>query len=245
MKHGLASSHKAQEAPTPDCRGCRLQAACTRAGLISAAEGQGTRVTGRRYTLNCGDKLYVRNAPFKALYQICSGALKTQRVTVDGDLVVSGFFLPGDIVGVDAIAEKRFPGEAIATTECEVCELKFDALLSASGNSPGLTAWLLSQLSHYARCKDNALSWPCSRPTHHRVLRFFLDLSERLGQASPLHEATFKLPMRKQDIARYLCMTPETLSRNLQSLRQEGLLLLTHNSFTLPDTARAYRITKT
>ena len=245
MKQGLASSQKAWAATTPDCCGCRLQAACSRAGLISGEEGEGTSITGRRYTLNCGDKLYVRNAPLKALYQICSGALKTQRVTVDGDLVVSGFFLPGDIVGVDAIAEKRFPGEAIATTECEVCELKFEALMSLSGNSPGLTAWLLSQLSHYARRKDNALSWPCSRPTHHRVLRFFLDLSERLGQASPLHEVTCKLPMRKQDIARYLCMTPETLSRNLQSLRQEGLLHLTHNSFTLPDTVRAYRITKT
>jgi len=242
---GLATRHRERTKTTAvDCCGCSLRLACTRAGLTFANEGDNAHVARRRYVLPCGEKLYVRNAPLKALFLICNGALKTQRETVDGDLVVTGFFLAGDIVGADAIAERRFPGEAVATTDCEVCELSFEALLAATAHSSGLNVWLLSQLSSYTRRKDSDLSWPCGRPTRHRVLRFFLELSERLGQASPLYQATCDLPIRKQDIARYLCMTPETLSRNLALLRQEGLLQLGHKSFTLPDTARAYRITR-
>ena len=228
-----------------DCHTCHMQPGCRRAGLLSAAASDGQGIAGRRRSLRCGERLYSRNAPFKVLFQICSGALKTQRETIDGDLVVTGFFLPGDIVGGDAIAARRFPSDAVATTDCEVCELDFEGLLSVSACTPELTAWLFSQLSSYAQRKDSDLSWPCGRATHLRVLRFFLDLSERLGQAAPGHQLTCDLPMRKQDIARYLCMTPETLSRNLLALRRDGLLQLGHKCFTLPDAARAYQITRT
>ena len=229
---------------TNSCDGCRMQSACRLAGLLPTADEDGQGIAGRRLKLANGEKLYLRNTPFKALFQVCSGALKTQRETVDGDLVVTGFFLPGDIVGVEAIADRQFPNDAIATKDCEVCELHFDDLLSGAVESAKLTGWLMTKMSSYAQRKDKDLSWPCSRPAHYRVLRFFLDLSERLGQASPLYEVTCDLPMRKQDIARYLHMSPETLSRNLAALRQDGLLLLDHRTFTLPDASRAYRATR-
>lgn len=52
-----------------------------------------------------------------------------------------------------------------------------------------------------------------------------------------------RLPMRKQDVARYLNMTPESLSRNLASLQRDGLLELQHDNFALPDIAQAKAIT--
>lgn len=241
MKHATMRN-ASQPAAAGACGGCPLRARCFLANPLPHEESHCADAVRRRYPIARGEKVYRRNAPFSSLFQVCTGSVKTQRETPDGGLVVTGFFLPGDIVGVDAIGDSRHPSDAIAITQTEVCQLDFERLLTHCASRPGLHNWVIAQIGFYVRRKDTDLSWSTGLSAHQRVLRFFLDLHERLAReaASP----PLALPMRKQDIARYLHMTPETFSRNLAQLRRDGLLHLDNDHFALPDTARARRVTQ-
>ena len=244
MKSSLARSEWPVAVTTARaCDGCGLVQRCFLARPLPDDNGECRDIVRRRYPIARGERLYRRNTPFTSLFQVCNGSLKTQRETPEGDLVVTGFFLPGDVVGIDALADRQYQSDAYANVDTEVCQLDFERLLSHCGHKPGLNAWIISIIGSYVRRKDCDLSWSCSLQTHQRVLRFFLDLHDRLTQSSQAPSSRLALPMKKQDIASYLHMTPETLSRNLAQLRRQGLLQLHENRFTLPDTTRARAIT--
>ncbi len=222
-----------------ECEACSQQNDCFLATRLPDDQGPCRAAVQRRFTLDTGDRLYRLGEACTALFQVCRGAIKTQRETVDGDLVVTGFFLPGDLVGIDALGDNVFPSDAIACSGTEICQFNFQRLLSSCADRPGLNAWIIAAVGRYVRRKDADLAWPSSLQSHQRVLRFFLDLHERLNQQSNGLADTLSLPMRKQDIARYLNVTPETLSRNLARLKRDGLLQVRNDHFRVPDAERA------
>lgn len=222
-----------------ECLTCVLRSDCFLANRMPFDDGRCRKVIQRRFVIEDGGRLYRLGSRCTALYLVCSGAIKTQRETVDGGLAVTGFYLPGDMVGVDALADNTFPADAIACGSSEICQLNYAELLSNCINQPDLNHWVITAISRYARRKDADLIWSSGMQSHHRVLRFFLDLHNRLGAQHPLPRRLVALPMRKQDIARYLNLTPETLSRNLARLRREGLLQVRNNYFTIPNAERA------
>lgn len=226
------------------CTTCRLRSQCFLARPLPEEDGACAKAVRRRYRIGRGDRLYRRDAPFGFLFQVCSGVVKTQRETANGGLVVSGFFLPGDVVGLDALGESHYPSDAIAAADCEVCRLDFQHLLASCAHKPGVSSWVISRIGLYIRQKDSHLSWARGMHSHQRVLWFFLDLHERLAATQSMPTAATPLPMQKQDIAHYLHMSPETLSRNLATLRQQGLLTLEQDRFTLPDPRRARLLTQ-
>lgn len=229
---------------SPQCTGCRLNRQCFLAQPLPGEDADCAAVIQRRYPLPRGERLYRRNDPFMSLYQVCSGSIKTQRETPDGDLVITGFFLPGDVVGVEAIPGTHYPSDALATRDSEICQLDFARLLTHCTGKQGLQQWVISKIGMYVRQKDYDLAWTTGLQTPRRILRFFLDLHDRLACGSPEIHAWIALPMKKQDIARYLQIAPETLSRHLGQLQNQGLLKLQQDRFVLPDTPRARRLTQ-
>ena len=222
-----------------NCQRCAQRKTCY-LSVPDGCDNSGCDIVQKRFTLRAGDRLFRLGGHCTALFQVCSGAIKTQRDTADGDLVVSGFYLPGDLVGIEALSDRVFPCEAVACGETEICQLDFGRLLSSCASRPGLNAWIISTISSHVRRKDSDLSWSGGQPSRQRVLRFFLDLHERLD-ATIENDAVrpLRLPMRKQDVARYLHLTPETFSRNLAQLKRDGLLLIHKSEFVLPDIERA------
>lgn len=232
----MAETHTAS-----DCRLCDRRDRCFIATQCDAA----AEISPQRFTLSSGQRLYRLGGRCDSLFQVCSGSIKTQRETADGDVVVTGFYLAGDLVGVDALEDRIYPSDAIACRgTVEVCQLDFARLLACCANQTGLNAWIISAIGGHVRRRDNDLSWSGSQHSRQRVLRFFLELNDRLGDAGKAHVPVV-VPMRKQDIARYLHLTPETLSRGLAQLKRDGLLFVSKDRFMLPDTNRARRATGT
>ena len=126
--------------------------------------------------------MFRRDAPFDSLYLVRRGSVKTQRVTRDGGLVVTGFYLPGDVFGLDAIGGERYPCDAVAVEDTELCELEFDRLLEFCAVTPELQGWLVSCIGCCLRQKDADLSAAGRLHRDARVLRFFVELHERLRQ---------------------------------------------------------------
>lgn len=230
--------------PSGVCQTCRLRATCLIAVPLPEERGRCAPAARRRQRLAPGQRLFRRGAAFGTLYQVCSGTVKTQRETPEGMLVITGFFFPGDVVGVDSIGQSNFQSDAVAIGDSEICQFNFDRLLTQCTQVDGLQEWIVARVAHYAQRKDHDLSWSMGLQTDRRILRFFVDLHERLRAVDRTAHESVALPMKKQDIARYLHITPETLSRHLSQLRRDGLLVVQGERFHVPDLGRAHAMTR-
>jgi CRP/FNR family transcriptional regulator len=226
------------------CSRCALERECFLARLLPEQLNDCTGVVQRRYFAANGSWLFHRDAPFSSLYLVCEGAVKTQRVTKDGGMIVTGFYLTGDLVGLDAIGDTRHPCDAITIADSVVCRLDFERLVAFCFSRPAIHSWIISLIGRQLRQKDADHSWTKALQTDNRVLRFFLDLHERLVAVNRASGGSIALPMKKQDIARYLHISPETLSRTLAKLRKDGLLKIEHDLFALPEPERARQATQ-
>jgi CRP/FNR family transcriptional regulator len=201
-------------------------------------------VVQRRCSVPAGEFLFRRGERFSTVYLVCDGAIKTERVTPDGCQLVTGFYLGGEMVGLEALGGECYPCDAVTTTRSRVCKLDFERLLRLCPAKPEMHAWVMSKIGFYARKKDEDLSWSMGMSTHRRVLRFFFELYEQLKWSASVQDGAISLPIKKQDIARYLHIAPETLSRSLAELRKQNLLSIERGYFLLLDPGRAEQLTQ-
>jgi CRP/FNR family nitrogen fixation transcriptional regulator len=144
------------------------------------------------------------------VYKVISGAVRTFRVLADGRRQISDFFLPGDVFGVELDAERRSGAEAI----CESVLLVARRLVA---EEQGQSVWRHA-LRQLRRSQDQALTLG-RRSASERVASFLLDLAQRLGDGDEL-----ELPMSRQDMADYLGLTIETVSRTVTQMQGSGLI---------------------
>jgi CRP/FNR family transcriptional regulator len=227
-----------------ECGSCRQRDRCILALPLPLENDDCAAVVQRRGTIDAGKFLFRRNEPFAAVYLVCEGAVKTERVTPDGGQLVTGFYLGGDMVGLEALGGAQYPCDAVATARSTVCKLDFERLLRLCPAKPEMHSWIMSKIAFYARKKDEDLSWSLGLGTRRRVLRFFVELHDQLRASADTPAEVAALPLKKQDIARYLHIAPETLSRSLGELRRQNLLLIEQDHFVLPDPGLAEQLTQ-
>lgn len=225
------------------CEHCYFRHTCFLCECLAEEQVQGDGFLKGRCEVAAGDRLVRYDEPYSSLLLVCDGAVKTQRVTRNGDLAVTGFALPGDVVGIEALLDKRYPYEVVAVSDALLFRLDIDRMMLVCAAKPGLRDWVISTFARHARQKEDDFSLAMHLPTEYRVLRFFLHLRERLQDGNGSPHGHIQTPMKKQDIARYLNITPETLSRSLGRLRKHNLLQMEGTGFNLPDVEQARRLT--
>jgi len=129
------------------CKDCTLQELCLPFGLNEIDITALGKAIKRRRTLKKGEMLYRFGDPLRALYAIRSGALKTTGLIEDGRAQVTGFYLAGELIGIDAINSDRHPCSAEALESSEVCEIPYPALEDLATKIPGLQHQLLRIMS--------------------------------------------------------------------------------------------------
>lgn len=224
---------------------CGKREECLLGRLFPGAtpRGKGMCKSLQEIHIAAGEALFRRQEACRSLFVICSGAIKTQRVTHDGDLVVTGLWLPGDILGLEALGGGEYEFDAVATRPGTVVRVEVGLLLEACMQRPEANLWFTQRLSHLLRRRDIDQASSKGLQSTSRILRFFLDLHERTRQGDTDLAIEGELPMHKQDIARYLNMTPETLSRNLSTLRRKHLLFISNTHYQVPDVAHVRTMT--
>ncbi len=220
------SSPKPARWPVPDLR------PPLRAGLPDGARGLVSGASSR--TLAAGDFLFHMDSRLRALYLVEHGALKTACLDPEGNERVVGFHLAGDLAGLDAIHTRRHPCCASALVESRVCCIPFASLLGAMRRSPALSDWLMA-------CLSQALAEAEFRAGDHnvreRLAAFLLDLSARnLRQGRDPRQ--IHMPMSRRDVASYLHMAHETVSRALRQLHEKGLIRVHGSRLYLHDPQR-------
>ena len=128
------------------CRGCTTEHLCLPRHLDLEQERDLSAVIRRRDSFGRGDRIFSMGAPFTSLFVVQSGSVKTQQLTVDGNLSLTGFYLEGELFGLDAIGSPSYPCEAIALQSTTVCALPYGELERLCSGIPLLQRWLLNRL---------------------------------------------------------------------------------------------------
>ena len=205
------------------CIDCSLRSLCLPAGLARADMEQLDHVVHSHLPLNRGDALFRSGDSFVNLYVVRSGTIRTTQPGAAGDEQVIGFHLPGELVGLDAIADDHHHCEAVALERTSVCMLPFGDLQAVAARVPGLQ-WQFNRLISRELVQDQEHLMALGRRTaRERVALFVHSLSERFETAG-YDGGAFRLAMSREDIANYLGLALETVSRLLSKLADEGLI---------------------
>lgn len=176
-----------------------------------------------RRKIKSGVTVYQSGSRFKALYMVKSGLVKTETILEDGRIQITGFYMSGEIVGFDGIATDFHTCTSIALDDSEICTIPFDGMNQFSQSPAEIKHHFFKLMSREIVRNHGMMLLLGSMFTEERVAVFLLNLSERLYARgySPLE---LKLRMRREEIASFLGMKIETLSRILSKFQDQGLL---------------------
>lgn len=205
------------------CQECSLNEICLPVGIGADDLSRLDSIIDRKRPLARGDHLFQIGDQFQALYAVRSGSLKTYTTSADGQEQVMGFHLPGELVGLDAIADNRHPLAARALETTSICEIPFNDLESLSGQLPTLQHQLLRVMSQEIRGDEQNMVMLGQKSAEERLAAFLIGLSDRL-QRRGFSARQFNLSMSRGDIGNYLGLALETVSRLFTRFQNEGLL---------------------
>jgi CRP/FNR family transcriptional regulator, nitrogen fixation regulation protein len=188
-----------------------------RVPLPSAAAQTGTiELMGACMSFAANAEIYGENKPADYLYKVVSGTVRTYKVLVDGRRQIGAFHLPGDIFGLETGEVHTFSAEAI--TECKVIVIKRSTVmaLAARDNDIARQMWELTA-RELQRVQEHSLV--LIKSAEERVAGFLLEMADRASGGGAV-----ELPMSRQDIADYLGLTIETVSRTLKHLEDAAAI---------------------
>jgi CRP/FNR family transcriptional regulator len=219
------------------CASCTLQQLCLPAGLDAASAARLDELVRRRQNLERGAALFRAGDPLESLYVVRAGALKTTGLSADGQEQVLGFHLPGELAGLDALAEAEHRCEAVALGPTVVCEVPFAELTAVATQLPALQQQLLRVIGRSSRDDHDHVEMLIRRQASDRIAMFLHGLRERVRQSgSP--DNSLQLPMTREDIGRFLGLAFETVSRAFAKLQEEGVIAVSGRRVEIRD-ARA------
>ncbi|SFQ21916.1 CRP/FNR family transcriptional regulator, nitrogen fixation regulation protein [Bradyrhizobium sp. Ghvi] len=187
----------------------------TTSGLLAGFVGE--RVPASHFKYRKGVEIFGEDDEAEYVYQIQSGAVRTYKMLPDGRRQINSFHLPDDMFGFENGPIHRFSAEAvIETTVCIIkrCSL-VDEMAAREGGARDLIGLVTSNLQH----AENHMLLLGRKTALERVVAFVHEMDER--QHRP---AVIRLPMNRRDIADYLGLTLETVSRALSTLRDDNIL---------------------
>jgi CRP-like cAMP-binding protein len=163
-------------------------------------------------------EIYGEGEPADYLYKVVSGTVRTYKVLSDGRRQVGGFYLPGEIFGLETGDEHGFSAEAI--TQCEVLVIRRSALVALADTDHDVARqlWTLTG-SELRRLQEHILL--LIKSAQERVAAFLLEMEQRVYAGNAV-----ELPMSRQDIADYLGLTIETVSRTLTNMENASTIEL-------------------
>ena len=219
------------------CQDCSLFSLCLPVGIDRQDLDEVDRIIKRRRPIQRGDHLFVAGSRFNSIYAVRSGSLKTYTLTEDGREQVTGFFLPGELVGLDAIGSGSHSCAARALETTSVCEIPYEEFETLGEHIPSLPRQLLRIMSNEMHQDQMLLMLLGKRAADERLAAFLLSLSQRFGQRG-YSSNEFNLSMSRNDIGNYLGLAVETVSRLFSRLQDDGILAVRSRNVRLLDLPR-------
>lgn len=223
------------------CEDCRLSEICLPKGLESSEMEKLDGIVGRGHPLSRGEVLYHQGDKLHSLYAIHSGSLRSYTVTQDGTEQTLGFYLPGELVGLDGLENSSHSCTTVALETTSVCELPFDRLQSLCADLPSLQYQMLRLLGKELSSDHDVLLLLGTRTAEERLAAFLLSLSKRFTERG-FSATEFNLSMSRHDIANFLGVAVETVSRQFSNFDKERVLQVKHRNVIILDMEKLQQI---
>ncbi|GAB2791920.1 transcriptional regulator Anr [Halomonas shantousis] len=222
MLSPIATSRRARLSET-HCQSCNLSSLCLPLSLANEDMSQFDAIIRRRAPLKKGEALFRQGTPFTSVFAVRSGSLKQIATDNTGEVQLTNFYLPSELVGLDGIDEQTYLGTVTALETTSVCEIPFDRLDTLSERFPQLRRQLYRSMSKEMRDDRQMMRLLSHKTADERLANFLLALSLRFRRRgySPY---SFRLTMSRADIGSYLGLAVETVSRVINRFQQQGQL---------------------
>lgn len=219
------------------CPNCRLNRLCLPHGLTPSELDQLNGIIKRGRPLERGEHLYRQGEDLHSLYVVMSGSAKSYITAPDGAEQILGFYLPGELLGLDALEHKYHTSSAVALERTVLCELPYVRFEELCLSLPALSWQMQSQFSKELARDHEVMLLIGQRGVEERLALFLLSLSARLKERG-FSETEFNLSMSRHDIASFLGVATETVSRSFSRLEKDGLLSVERKLVRIKDLER-------
>lgn len=219
------------------CKECNLRELCFPHGMNDEELNNMDMVVEQPKPLHKSDFLYRDGDSAISIYAVRSGCVKTMTESANGDEQIVGFHLPGELLGLDGFAEGSHTCNAVALETSSVCELPLNQLDALCHKLPGLQKQLRRIMGKEVSNDHKLLLLLGKMTAEERLASFLLSLSSRMEERH-WKEAEFNLTMPRQDIANYLGMAVETVSRLFASFQSEKIIEVDRRHITILDLQR-------
>lgn len=216
------------------CSTCSLHEFCLADDLdFEEIERMEEMVTTRR-RIRRGEVLYRAGDPFEAFYAIRLGFLKSSVLSSDGRKQVTMFYMSGDIIGFDGLANNVYASDVVALEDTEVCVLSYKRLHEVSSAVPKLAEHFERLLSREIIRQNGVLLLLGSMHAEQRIAAFLLNLSQRFEQRG-YSRSEFVLRMTRAEIGSYLGLKLETVSRVLSRFTTDNVIIVNQKHVQILD----------
>jgi len=208
-------------------------------GVLESAALRAFKATGPTLRYKAGETVVFEADEAANVYSLTSGLLRLSKLLPDGRRQIAGFLFPGDFLGITMEEEHAFTAEAVSpSTLCRFPRKRFDEFVAAY---PNLERRLYAVAAHELAAARQQLVLLGRKTATERVASFLLMLA---GRCSSRHGmADVDLPVSRIDMADYLGLRIETVSREVSALKAARVIQLTgRQSFRIVDGERLRRL---
>jgi len=201
------------------------------------------QIIQRGKPLHKGEYLFRVNDPFTSVYAVRSGAVKTITISENGDEQVTGFYLPGEVLGMDGLATNIHSNSVLALETSSLCEIPFNRLEELSVQLPSLQRHFLQLMSREITQEQQMITMLNKNNAESRIASLLLSISAR-NSSRNLSASSFLLPMSRTDLGNFLGLTIETVSRSFARLQKNNLVNVDKKEITIKDIAALQHLAK-
>lgn len=169
--------------------------------------------------------IYKMDEPVTSLYIIQSGAVKLEKIIAGSANHVSGFYFAGDIIGLESVGHEQYQYSAITLKDTWVCEIRLSKLASLDKPAMAIQKRISTLLTQKLCEMDNHLYNTRHLYTEQRLLNFLKETCTKNLTQIDDNLNLYELPIKKEDIANYLGMRSESVSRAFKKLKDHGFVI--------------------
>ncbi len=225
------------------CKSCSLSELCLPRGLNDTEMETLDNLVEKQKPINAGDYVFQSGQAFKNLYAIKSGSVKVILPSEDGEQQIIGFFMPGELLGLDAMGKNKHVCSAIALETTSVCSLPYNDMQEICHDIKSLSQQFLSLISSEIGNEHQMLLTLGKKKAESRLATFLINLSSRYANRG-LASNEFNLSMSRYDISNYLGLANETVSRLFTRLREDNILTVERRLVKIVDHDKLVNLAK-
>ena len=234
----MKSSMSAEQSNVPPCADCTVRP-FTICAALATAELQELEQLGRHVHFKPNQMVFAQEEIARSYYNLLDGVMRLYKLLPDGRRQILGFALPGEFLGMACGDRHGFSADAVGPVV--LCRFSRNAFARFVEDRPSLLRRINEfAVSELSQAQDQMVLLG-RRSAEEKIVSFLLGWRDRLARLRP-ENGSVALPMGRQDIADYLGLTIETVSRTFTKLERDGVIEVLQGGFLFKDVGRAKAI---